>query len=202
MARGVDQISVALVARAAGVSRATAYNYFGDQRGLLSKLMSHRFLQLLAILDATLQQYPDDPRVQLEALIHKAVDFFGRFDRFFRIMVRGRADAVLGGPRDGLTSEISNGMDQYVARLAIPLRAGMRRRLFVGQDPERMAWAIAGMVTHAVLQTLRHPTATTRKAEIDIVENIIFHAVLAEPARQRHGRRSRRRAEPATTQQP
>jgi hypothetical protein len=114
-------------------------------------------------------------------LIREAVNFFERYARFFRIIVRERADGVLGGPHDGLTSAISEGMDQYVKRLIVPLKAGMRQGLFTGQDPERMAWAIAGMVIHAVLRILQKPTSTTRTAEVEIMENIIFHAVLVEP---------------------
>lgn len=183
MTRGPGKISLALVARAAGVSRATAYNYFGDQRGLLSKLVSHRFQELMEVLESALQRQSQDPRAQLETLIREVAGFFERYHRFFRIMVQERADAVLGGTRDGLTAEISNGMDQYVERLTIPLKAGMKRGLFVGQDPKRMAWAIAGMIAHAVLRILQDPKASTRSAEIKIMESIIFHAVLAEPSR-------------------
>lgn len=181
LTRGPDRVSLALVARAAGVSRATAYNYFGDQRGLLTKFVSHRFQELRKVLDPVLQQYAQEPRLQLRALIREAVNFFERYARFFRIIVRERADVVLSGPHDGLTSAISEGMNQYVKRLIVPLKAGMREGLFAGQDPERMAWAIAGMVIHAVLRILQKPTSATRTAEVEIMENIIFHAVLVEP---------------------
>ena len=182
LARGPDRVSLTLVARAAGVSRATAYNYFGDQRGLLTKLMTHRLQALQAALDAVLAQHKE-PHAQLQALLREAVAFFEHHSQFFRIIVREQADVVFGSSHDGLSTAISAGMEQYVKRLSTPLRAGMRKKLFVGQDPERMAWAIAGMITHAVLRILHTPTAQTRVAEIEIMKNIIFHAVLAEPSR-------------------
>lgn len=182
MTRGVGQVSLALVARAAGVSRATAYNYFGDQRGLLTKFVAQRFRQMESILDPGLARKDQGPREQLAALIRESVDFFERYARFFRILVRERADSVIGGPHDGLTAAISEGMAQYVARLTVPLKAGMRQGLFVGENPERMAWAIAGMITNAVLRILEQPSAKTRAEEIASVEAIIFHAVLEEPS--------------------
>jgi len=182
MTRGPDQVPLALVARAAGVSRATAYNYFNDQRGLLTKFVSHRFQELHKALDTVLQQYAQEPRLQLRALIREAVNFFERYSKFFRILVRERADVVMGGRRDGLTEEINRGLEEYAKRLVPPLRAGMRQGLFVGQEPERMAWAIAGMVTHAVLRILQNPTVATRTSEVEIMEEIIFHAVLTEPS--------------------
>lgn len=182
MTRGIGQVSLALVARAAGVSRATAYNYFGDQRGLLSKFVAYRFQQLESVLDPLLARKGLGPREQLAALIRESVDFFERYSRFFRILVRERADLIVGGPHDGLTAATSEGMARYMARLTAPLKTGMRRGLFVGEDPERMAWAVAGMITHAVLRILEHPSATTRAKELGIMEAIIFHAVLEEPS--------------------
>ncbi|MCM8794528.1 MAG: peptidoglycan-binding protein [Candidatus Omnitrophica bacterium] len=182
MTRGVDQVSLALVARAAGVSRATAYNYFCDQRGLLTKFVDQRFRQLEGILNPILARKDQGPREQLEAMIRESVDFFERYARFFRILVRERADSIVGGPHDGLSAAISKGMAQYVARLTVPLKAGTREGLFVGDNPDRMAWAIAGMITHAVLRILEQPSAKTRAEEIASVETIIFHAVLEEPS--------------------
>ena len=180
LTRGPDRVSLALVARAAGVSRATAYNYFGDQRGLLTKFSAHRFQELQATLDGVLAQHKE-PHAQLQALLREAVTFLEHYSQFFRIIVREQADVVFGSSPDGLTEAISEGMEQYVERLTVPLRAGMREKLFVGQDPARMAWAIAGMVIHAVLRILQKPTSATRTAEVEIMENIIFHAVLVEP---------------------
>ena len=180
--RGPGQVSLALVARAAGVSRATTYNYFGDQRGLLTKFAAHRFHELESILDPIVSSKELGPREQLGTLILESVAFFERSGRFFRIMVRERADLIIGGPHDGLTAAISDGMTQYVARLTAPLKEGMKQGLFVGEDPERMAWAIAGMITHAVLRILEHPSAKTRAAEVGIMEAIIFHAVLEGPS--------------------
>ncbi|MBI4355909.1 MAG: TetR/AcrR family transcriptional regulator [Candidatus Omnitrophica bacterium] len=193
VARGPERVSMALVARNAGVSRATVYNYFGDYRGLLTRFAAFRFGQLMAVLDAQMAQHAGRPRAQLEALLRASVASFERYDRFFRVMVSEYAASVEGVPHDALTQQIAQGMRQYVDRLAVPLRAGMRQRLFVGREPQRMAWAITGMVIHAVLRILQQSAPATRAGEVQIMENIIFHAALIEPAaarrRQAAGRR-------------
>jgi len=192
MGRGPERVTLAMVARAAGVSRATAYNYFRNHRGLLTQFAAYRFQQLLGALEAATARYAEEPRVQLQALLRESVVFFERYGRFFRMMLREYADTVVGSPQDQLTRQIAAGMAQYVERLTIPLHAGMRRRLFVDQEPRRMAWAIAGMVIHTVLRILQQPTPHARSKELRIMENIIFHAVLAESVRLRGGGLGRR----------
>lgn len=76
-ARGYAQTSMAAVAREAGVSVGSLYNYFRDKNELFRKLFQVRKLELIAEVERSLQTNRPFPE-QLEVLTRNVLAFFDK----------------------------------------------------------------------------------------------------------------------------
>jgi AcrR family transcriptional regulator len=133
LVRAGRQPTVAEVADAAEVSRATAYGYFRTQQELLLEVaLEIREREALeAALEAALAECGDDVSARWVAFCRLYHDMFVRNEAIFRAMLRAQLDAWLDVYRQGTA-------DSVVVRQArrLPLLDGVLAPL-AGRVPER-----------------------------------------------------------------
>jgi AcrR family transcriptional regulator len=148
---GLQAAHMGEIASRAGVSVGTLYNHFADRDALLAGLAYARFAEMLAQLDATLEQTAGQKfRDRLEPLVTGLLSHWERHRKFTQIVMQGEAGhyqksspAVTLAMRDKMR-EMYTRIDQVtsqgvrenairaeVAELAPFFLMGMMRALFI-----------------------------------------------------------------------
>lgn len=86
--RGIANVSLREVARAAGVSHAAPYHHFSDKSALLAAVAEEGFKRFDVYQSRALRSAPQDPQEKLRALGRAYVRFAIANPHFFRIMFR------------------------------------------------------------------------------------------------------------------
>lgn len=95
---GVQTARMEDVASAAGVAVGTLYNYFGDRSALLAALLDARRAELLARLDAVLEDRAPSFERRLQAFLSTTIEHFEHHLGLFRLHME--AELVLREKRD------------------------------------------------------------------------------------------------------
>jgi AcrR family transcriptional regulator len=168
--RGLDRVTMADIARQAGVSRGTVFNRFGSKQAIVEAITSSVFLSYQGMLQKAL----DDPRTPTGALLRALFEQMGAriehwrgfFGEFFREIAKLQV-----GLRDG-------GPGQRARRAALELLAKLLERgqvrgdLGAGHRPDDLAAAcdslVNGTITHWLYEDASEslPARMRRAAEI------------------------------------
>lgn len=143
--RGVEAVSLDVIATEVGVAKQTLLYWFPSKDELVEAVLANAIAQLAVIVDAAARAAPDEPLLRIEAVVRSV----------FRAAVR--RPALLGlireldrlGDRSArrLQSELAPLVDRAIAYLAVEMDAGRLRRA----DPRLVAAlcyaTVAGIAT-------------------------------------------------------
>jgi AcrR family transcriptional regulator len=149
-AQGSSEVTMAEVAEAAGVSRATVFNHFGSKHSLVEAVTERVFAGYESILDRALA----DRATPIPVLVRALFSLMGRGiegDRaFYRSVFREIARVNLGLEEGGVAQQARQGAVERLIHLLT--RGQARGELHARFDPEDLATAfdslVFGTITH------------------------------------------------------
>jgi AcrR family transcriptional regulator len=130
-------VSMDTVARRAGVSRGTVYNYYGSKERLYREVLAQRFGQLMARLEQALAR-SSDPVEHLESCVVQPLEFFVRFPNL-----------LLLWRREGVSAQVAGMQERLAGLVRGVLVSGIGSGAFRDLDPDAMSRAILGAVEGA-----------------------------------------------------
>ncbi len=133
---GYRKANLGDVAREAGVSRATVYNYFSSKEQLLRAIVAQEVEGLRVAVAAELD-LTAPPHLQLMGYVRARARHIGRIKAFYDL-----ANNVTRDVMHIVQVEIEGHQAQERAYLVGLIRAGVRRGLFRPLDPELMGAAL------------------------------------------------------------
>jgi len=155
--RGFDEVRMADVADAAGVSRATVFNHFGSKQGLVDGITEQVLLYYQGMLDAALTDTRSPTPALLRALGDHMASGIESTRRVQRGIFREIARLQLGFDEGGLTQRTNQ---ENHARLAELLARGQKRgELSPAHDVTALAAAFEVLVNGTITQWLFEDTA-------------------------------------------
>jgi AcrR family transcriptional regulator len=168
--RGFDEVRMADVARAAGVSRATVFNHFGSKQGLVDGITEQVLLYYQGMLDAALADTRSPTPALLRALFDHMAMGIETTRRVQRGIFREIARLQLGFDEGGATARTNH---ENQARLASLLERGQKRgELDPAHDAAALAAAFAvlanGTITQWLFETEAEPLRDRMRAAIEI----------------------------------
>ncbi|MFO8008793.1 MAG: TetR/AcrR family transcriptional regulator [Candidatus Brocadiia bacterium] len=175
---GFHGATVQQIAEAAEFSVGYLYNHFESKEDLFLQLVDLRAAQLLDDVAQCVQQ-DGEPADRVRGAIDAKMAFFRRHRRFFLIFSHAVAEERAGG-QPCFSERMRRRYRQYLQELAGVMAEGIRRGVFVKEDPMTMATCMEGM-TNAVIGYWVHtggeePGAATP----DVIQRIFLSGVLAE----------------------
>ncbi|GAB4540793.1 MAG: transcriptional regulator BetI [Roseibium sp.] len=175
--RGYSEVTMAQIARRAGVSGGLVHHYFGSKDQLLAATMRHLLTELgRAIRDSLARA--ETPRERISAIIE------GNFavDQFQPAVIA----AWLAFYVQSRTTESNNRLLRvYAARLASNLTVNLRA--FMGQeDARRVAEGTASMIDGVWIRQALSDARTDRSAAIALVEDYVETQIAVHRARRDH----------------
>lgn len=139
---GVDRVTLAEIARRAGVSRPTVYRRWPDTRSILAALLTN-------CITEALQQVPSRG-VGREGLVQRVVTVAERLRRDDVVMSVLRSDLAMVY----ITERLGNSQQMLMDALAADLRAAQRQGSVRRGDPLQLA-AMVLLITGSVIQSAR-----------------------------------------------
>jgi AcrR family transcriptional regulator len=178
--RGFDEVRMADVAGAAGVSRATVFNHFGSKQGLVDAITEQVLLYYQGMLDAALA----DPRSPTPALLRALFDHMAvgieTTRRVQRGIFREIARLQLGFDEGGLT-ERTNRENQV--RLAELLARGQKRgEIDAAHDPAALAAAFGVLANGTITQWLFEDGADSLRDRMRAAIEILLAGAVTDSA--------------------
>jgi AcrR family transcriptional regulator len=181
--RGFDEVTMADIAAAAGVARATVFNYFGSKHALIEALTEtvlEFFRDLLdaALLDPTTTT-PDLVRGLFEQMAHGIESQRGFFRGVFREIAR-----IELGLDEGVVAQRAN--DEAYARLLQLVERGQSRGdLNAALDTGTVARAFRSLANGTITGWLYHDHGGSLVDEMRAAADVFLSAVEATPTRGR-----------------
>jgi len=149
---GFDDATMADVATAAGVSRATVFNHFGSKQGLVDAQTERVLLYYQAMLDRALADEATPTPVLLRALASQMGAGIERQPRVQRSVFREIARLQVGFDEVGLTQQAN---EENHKRLVKLLERGLERgELSPAASPEALASAFVSLVNGTITHWL------------------------------------------------
>lgn len=162
--RGYESTTTIAIAKRAGVSVGSLYQYFPNKESLVAALVERHSAELIACIDAALQSsFGSDPRASIRILVRAALDAHRIAPALHKVLVEqvprvGRIKVAMD-----TSTIIANKLADYLA----PHRA-----LLGGRDPARIAFVVETIVeslTHRMV--LEQPDALSyAELESDVVD--------------------------------
>jgi AcrR family transcriptional regulator len=169
-ARGLDHVTMAEVAEAAGVARATVFNQFGSKHALVDAITAEVLAGYVMLLDNALAERSAPTPVLIRALFETMGRGIEENERFYRAIFREIAKVSLGLDEGGEVQEMRRAALDRLARLLT--RGQARGELVRGGQPEDLASAfdslVFGTIIHWLYEALGEPlhARMLRAAEI------------------------------------
>ena len=176
--KGMAAATVQEIAEEAGVAKGTIYLYFRDRDELIEKTFEGAMAQLMARIDAVLDQdLPFDRKIR-EILASKLA-FFGENREFFRLYLTLRMPE---GPaqHQQRKRQKQNCHPQYRARaqkLAAVLQQAMDRGEVRELDPYRLALFIIEGSTAIILERLTEDSSPADDADVEFMASLVLDGV-------------------------
>jgi AcrR family transcriptional regulator len=150
--RGFSEATMAEVARAAGVSRATVFNHFRSKQGLVDAITEQVLLYYQGMLDAALADEATPAPVLVRALFDRMGAGIEESRRIQRGIFREIARLQLGFDEGGPTQQVNQ---ENQARLRKLLARGQERGELGGAEgPEALASAFSVLANGTITQWL------------------------------------------------
>jgi len=142
--QGAGEVTMADVAEAAGVSRATVFNHFGSKHALIEAVSESVYAGYRAILDNAVA----DRKTPVPVLVRALFELMGRGiendRRFYRMVFRELARVTLGLEEGGVAQQARQ---DAIERLVNLLTRGQARgELVTNLDAQDLAVAFDGLV--------------------------------------------------------
>ena len=157
--RGSGGVTMAEVAEAAGVSRATVFNQFGSKHGLVESITESVFAGYEAILDNALADRESPTPVLVRALFELMGTGIENDQRFYRAAFREVSRVTMGLEEGGMAEKARLGAIERLIHLLT--RGQARGELFSQMDPEDLAIAfdslVFGTITYWLYDDSSHP---------------------------------------------
>jgi len=177
---GFDGATVAEVARAAGVARATVFNHFGSKQGLVDAMTEGVLLFYQAMLDAALAAEDAPTPVLVRALFDQMAVGIETQPRIQRGIFREIGKLMLGLEEGGPTQRAS---EENQLRLAKLLARGQERgELRAEHGPEALASAFAVLANGTITHWLFEDTSESLRDRMRAAAEILLGGVAKEPA--------------------
>jgi AcrR family transcriptional regulator len=153
--RGLGEVTMADVAEAAGVARATVFNHFGSKHALVDAITAEVLAGYVTLLDGALA----DRSAPTPSLIRALFEAMGRGieanDRFYRTIFREIAKGSLGLDEGGETQQTRIAALDRLLRLH--MRGQARGDLVRDQRAEDLASAFDSLVFGTITHWLYEP---------------------------------------------
>lgn len=142
-AHGVANTTMAKVAKQAGVSVGTLYNYFADRDELIRVLHQTRRQQFYETLSKVIEDtHAEAFEVRLTSVIQSFIDQFESHRDFMRIIFSGEVPAPVSPPRPPMLD--------FAMRLKPLLQQGIKQKVLAG-DADLMAAVLVSSLRGAVI---------------------------------------------------
>jgi AcrR family transcriptional regulator len=154
--RGFDDVTMADVAAAAKVSRATVFNHFGSKQGLVEAITEQVLLYYQSLLDAALAADATPVPQLVRALFDRMGEGVESTRRFQRGVFREIARLQLGFDEGGPTQRVSE--ENRTRLVALLGRAQQRGELASAHPPEALADTFSVLANGTITQWLFEDT--------------------------------------------
>jgi AcrR family transcriptional regulator len=163
--RGLADAGMSGIAKRAGVSVGTLYNYFEDKERLLKTLLLDRRKRFHATLDAAVNApFEGSFALRLETVVAKIFAYFEEHRDFLRI--------VLANERS-LTSVATT---QFVDKLRPLVAAGVAEGVLLDEDADLYAATLAGVIRAVMTERVGEPKRAFRPASSFVVRVFLHGA--------------------------
>lgn len=175
--KGMAAATVQEIADEAGVAKGTIYLYFRDRDELIEKTFRGAMAQLMARIDAVLEQ--DVPfEKKIRELLASKLAFFNENREFFRLYLTLRMPE---GPQQPPRKRQKQACHpQYKARaekLAAVLKEAMSRGEIRELDPYRLALFIIEGSTAIILERLTEDSSPADAADVELMTGLVLDGV-------------------------
>lgn len=150
--RGFEEVTMADVAAAAGVARATVFNHFRSKQGLVDAITERVLLAYRDMLDAALAREDVPAPVLVRALFDGMALGIEQTRRLQRGIFREIARLLLGFEEGGPTQRVNEGNQARVAKLFA--RGQERGEIRGSESPERIASAMGALSNGTITEWL------------------------------------------------
>jgi AcrR family transcriptional regulator len=182
-AQGFDDVTVADVARSAGVARATVFNYFPSKHALVDAITE----EVLDYYGRMLEQALADDESSTPALLRGLCDVMGRgieqVHQFYRGVFREIAKLQVGLDEGGAAAAAR---ELAVARLARLMARGQScGEIAPGHRPEDLAYAFDSLVHGTIVNWLYDDPTKSLCDRMGMAAEIFLGGVALDPAKGR-----------------
>lgn len=185
-AEGADGVTMAQVAEAAGVARATVFNYFGSKHALIESITEEVLDYYGLILDKALADETTPTPELLRALFRVMGHGIEEDARFYRGAFREIAKIRLGLDEG---SAAQHAAEQALARLVKLLARGQERGELSGEHrPEDLASAFDSLVNGTITQWLYDEVSEPLHDRMARVGEVFLGQVARNPKARYRGR--------------
>ena len=179
-ARGLHEVTMAEVAEAAGVARATVFNQFGSKHALVDAITAEVMAGYVLLLDNALA----DRRAPTPVLVRALFEAMGRGieenERFYRAIFREIATISLGLDEGGEAHRTRLAAIERLSRLL--LRGQARGDLLRGAQPEDLASAFDSLVSGTIVHWLYEAPGEPLHARMLRAAEILLGGIAADAA--------------------
>ena len=151
-ARGLDDVTMAEIAEAAGVARATVFNQFGSKHALVDAITADVLAGYVMLLDNALAERRAPTPVLIRALFETMGRGIEENEPFYRAIFREIAKVSLGLDEGGETQAMRLAALDRLARLHT--RGQARGDVVRGPQPEDLASAFDSLVFGTIIHWL------------------------------------------------
>lgn len=138
--KGKENLSLRALAREIGVSQTAPYRHFADKPALLAALAAQGFTELTDCTRQALQAAGDNPEAMLNGAGRAYVSFARKNPELFKLMFGPRPET------EGEDQELGEAREQSFAVISMIMQRGIAEKVFVEDDPVRLARAAWSMV--------------------------------------------------------
>jgi len=143
--KGFHEAEVERIARLAGVSKGTIYNYFENKQDLFLSVMDWGLNRLIGKAYESIEGI-DDPVVKLERTLEVYLEFLRKNKSLFRILYQQR-----GRFREDMRAKFGKRHSAHFYLLEDILNEGIRKGVFKRFDARSASLALAGGIFHSLL---------------------------------------------------
>jgi AcrR family transcriptional regulator len=178
-ARGLHDVTMAEVAEAAGVARATVFNHFGSKHALVDAISAEVLQGYVLLLDGALA----DRRTPTPVLVRTLFEWIGRGieenARFYRAIFRELAKVSLG--LDEGSAAQQKRRDALALLLQLHTRGQARGDLVRTRTAEALASAFDSLVFGTVTHWLYEDSDEPLHARMQAAAEVLLGGIAAQP---------------------
>ncbi len=154
------------------------YGHFESKEGIFQRLVDLRAAEFIDGVQESIRA-DGEPLEKVRGVIAAKLDFFRRRQRFFLIFTHALTEQRAPG-HPPLSQETHRRYGQYLTDLAAVFAEGVRRRVFVAQDPMTMAVCVEGITNATIGHWVETGGAEGGAAPTEVIQRLFLNGVLAE----------------------